>query len=293
MAGKQVTELDALPSFTDTTLLPAHNGAGLKKGSLSQLVNYIGTKFSNPNLLINPDFNINQRGATNYENDSSASTYTYSVDRWSLNRHKLAVNSDKSITISNTSHSNGAFSQILEDAVEGDVTIQLYAVDVSSSATVLVMPSDGSTVLTVGNLKKGLNVFHYNNGLKRIYISVTNGTITLKYAKVEQGTVATPFIAPNKAEELVKCCRFFQTFQVLYTTYGLSDQHYYHKLPLITALRINPTISITNQYNYNVRSRQIEWRTDGGVGWLNLDVVAQNNSQTVCQLVCTSDAEIY
>ena len=39
MAGKQVTELDALPSFTDNNLLPVHNGAGLKKGLLSQLAN--------------------------------------------------------------------------------------------------------------------------------------------------------------------------------------------------------------------------------------------------------------
>ena len=52
MAGKQVTELDALPSFTDNSLLPVHNGAGLKKGLLSQLANYLGNKFSNPNLLM-------------------------------------------------------------------------------------------------------------------------------------------------------------------------------------------------------------------------------------------------
>lgn len=76
MPGKQVTELDALPSFTDNSLLPVHNGAGLKKGLLSQLANYLGTKFSNPNLLINPDFKINQRGATSYEKQG------YSVDRW-------------------------------------------------------------------------------------------------------------------------------------------------------------------------------------------------------------------
>lgn len=59
MAGKQVNELDALPSFTDTSLLPVHNGTGLKKGLLSQLANYLGNKFSNPNLLINSDFKIN------------------------------------------------------------------------------------------------------------------------------------------------------------------------------------------------------------------------------------------
>ncbi|MFR3430791.1 MAG: hypothetical protein ACLTTH_12225 [Holdemanella porci] len=44
MPGKQVTELDALPSFADTSLLPVHNGAGLKKGKLSQLANYLGAK---------------------------------------------------------------------------------------------------------------------------------------------------------------------------------------------------------------------------------------------------------
>ena len=114
----------------------------------------------------------------------------------------------------------------------------------------------------------------------------------MKYAKVEQGTVATSFIAPNRAEEFVKCCRFFQTFQVLYTTYGLTDQHYYQKLPLVTALRANPTVSVTDQYNYNVKSKKIEWRNDC-IGWLNLDLVAQSNNQTVCQLLCICDAEIY
>ena len=78
--GKQVTELDVLPSFTDTGLLPVHNGAGLKKGSLSQLANYLGTKFSNSNLLINPDFKINQRAKSTYSSTGAGCT----VDRLSL-----------------------------------------------------------------------------------------------------------------------------------------------------------------------------------------------------------------
>lgn len=181
--GKQVTELDALPSFTDTSLLPVHNGAGLKKGLLSQLASYLGTKFSNPNLLINPDFKINQRGATSYENDTTTKS-VYSVDRWSLYGRKLAVNSDKSITITATSYRNGTFSQILEDAVEGDVTIQVYVADISGYATVFVMQSDGTESPTIGDLKKGLNVFHFNKGIKKLYIRAISGTLTLKYAKL-------------------------------------------------------------------------------------------------------------
>lgn len=293
MEGKQFTDLTKASALKDSDIIAVHDGNGLKQSNMEDVTAYMSDKFSNPNLLTNPDFKINQRGATNYESDSSASVNTYSVDRWSLYRHKLTVNSDKSITVANTPSSEGTFSQILEDAVEGNVTIQIYVVDVSDSASVLVMTSDGKTVVDVGNLKKGLNVFHYKYGLKKIYIKVLNGTITLKYAKVEQGTVATPFISPNRAEEFVKCCRFFQTLQVLYSAYCVTEQHYYQKLPLVTALRVNPTVSVTDQYNYNVKSKKLEWRSDGGTGWLNLDLVATNSSQTVCQMICTCDAEIY
>ena len=293
MLGKQFIDLTKAGVLKDSDIFAVHDGNGLKQSSMGDVTAYMSDKFSNPNLLINPDFKINQRGATNYESDSSASVNMYSVDRWSLYRHKLTVNSDKSITVANTPSSEGTFSQILEDAVEGNVTIQIYVVDVSDSASVLVMTPDGKTVVDVGNLKKGLNVFHYQYGLKKIYIKVLNGTITLKYAKVEQGTVATPFIAPNRAEEFVKCCRFFQTLQVLYSAYCVTEQHYYQKLPLVTALRVNPTVSVTDQYNYNVKSKKLEWRNDGGTGWLNLDLVATNSSQTVCQMICTCDAEIY
>ncbi len=242
--GKQVTELDALPSFTDTSLLPVHNGAGLKKGLLSQLASYLGTKFSNPNLLINPDFKINQRGDTSYESASSTTIKNvYSVDRWNLYGHKLAVNSDKSITLSPTSYSNGTFSQILEDAVESDVTIQVYVAGISGSATVLVTQSDGTATSNVGNLKNGLNVFHFNKGIKKLYIRVLSGTLTLKYAKVEQGTVATPFITPNPAEELVKCERFLLFTPSSMVGYRF-DSYIYVYLEKLKNMRTNGTCSV-------------------------------------------------
>lgn len=282
MPGKQVTELDALPSFTDTSLLPVHNGAGLKKGKLSQLANYLGTKFSNPNLLINPDFKINQRGATSYEKQG------YSVDRWKIWNVTVTPSESGGITVKNDKYEDtGTFIQILENAAEGDSTLSCYVESVSG--TVTMVADDDSQVI----LKQGLNVVHTSQSTKNFIIFLNQGTsITLKWVKLEQGKVATEFIAPNMAEELIKCCRFYQKLQVMYTTYGVADQHYYHKLPLVTVLRVNPTVSVTDQYNYNVKTKKIEWRSDG-TGWLNLDVVAQSNAQTVCQLICACDAEIY
>lgn len=282
MPGKQVTELDALPSFTDNSLLPVHNGAGLKKGLLSQLASFLGTKFSNPNLLINPDFKINQRGATSYEKQG------YSVDRWKIWNVTVTPSESGGITVKNDKYEDtGTFIQILENSTEGDSTLSCYVESVSG--TVTMVADDNSQVI----LKQGLNVVHTSQSTKNFTIFLNQGTsITLKWAKLEQGKVATEFISQNSAEELVKCCRFYQSHQVMYTTYGVADQHYYHKLPLVTVFRVNPTVSVTDQYNYNVKTKKIEWRADG-TGWLNLDVVAQNNSQTVCQLICACDAEIY
>lgn len=282
MPGKQVTELDALPSFADTSLLPVHNGAGLKKGLLSQLANYLGTKFSNPNLLINPDFKINQRKASSY-------TSGYTVDRWRISNSTLNATT---MTLSNSNSSSGTFLQYLEGSHTGTFTVTLNATSVAG--TVKFSWKDGSTYKTGPTITKGINTYTFSaSSLTCVGIDIAKGaSIQLDYLKLEQGSVSTSFIAPNYAEELVKCCRFYQVHQVMYTTYGVAGQHYYHKLQLVTVFRVNPTVSVTDQYNYNVKTKKIEWRADG-TGWLNLDVVAQSNDQTVCQIICLCDAEIY
>lgn len=206
MAGKQVTELDALPSFTDTSLLPVHNGAGLKKGTLTQLANYLGTKFSNPNLLINPDFKINQRGATSYEKQG------YSVDRWKIWNVTVTSNANGGITVKNDKYTDtGTFLQYLENATEGDSTLSCYVTSVSG--TVTMVADDNSQVV----LKQGLNVVHTSKSTKTFTIFLNRGTsITLKWVKLEQGTMATSFIAPSPVEEYPKCQRYFQYIPKLY-----------------------------------------------------------------------------
>ena len=216
MPGKQVTELDALPSFTDNSLLPVHNGAGLKKGLLSQLVNYLGTKFSNPNLLINPDFKINQRGATSYEKQG------YSVDRWKIWNVTVTPSTNGGITVKNDKYTDtGTFLQYLENATEGDSTLSCYVTSVSG--TVTMVADDNSQVI----LKQGLNVVHTSKSTKAFTIFLNKGTnITLKWVKLEQGTVVTPFVTPNSAEEIVKCQRFYVVAESSLSGYGANDAIY-------------------------------------------------------------------
>lgn len=210
MAGKQVTELDALPSFTDNSLLPVHNGAGLKKGLLSQLASYLGTKFSNPNLLINPDFKINQRTKSTYSSTRVGCT----VDRWVGTNVKTVVNSDGTVSVSSLS-GTGYYTQHEENISYGKHTYSIYVQAITGTVKAFYKNKDSKDV-GLGTLKQGLNTFtSVDDGFKSIFLSVAGGSsVTLKYAKVEQGTVATTFITPNMAEELIKCYRFYQIVSI-------------------------------------------------------------------------------
>ncbi len=75
---------------------------------------------SNPNMLINPDFRINQRKAS-----GTVSDIGYFVDRWQLVSGTVTVNNDGSITL------NGEIRQILEYYVGSNVTASASAGNVA------------------------------------------------------------------------------------------------------------------------------------------------------------------
>lgn len=233
--GKQVTELDTLPSFMDTSLLPVHNGAGLKKGTLSQLANYLGTKFSNPNLLINPDFKINQRGSETYTETNSSKMYT--MDRWAIIRATATKNSDGTFTVS-TDKDGGYLTQPLEAKLIGDYTITCNISSVTGN--VYLGGSDG--VL----LKPGINIYHVNPIQEVAIYLGPNSSVTLKWVKLEQGLIATPFVAPNPTEELMKCKYFFKQESIKSHLLWAGQKWAYILIPKTEGTRISPTITLSD-----------------------------------------------
>lgn len=237
MAGKQVTELDALPSFTDNSLLPVHNGAGLKKGLLSQLANYLGNKFSNPNLLINPDFKINQRGKSTY----TAESVIYTVDRWKAWHITVNIDENGYINIANNAYQDeGILSQQLESTIDGPSTLSCYVESVSGTVK-MEEPHNNSKII----LKQGLNILHVDGNVDSFKITLVRGSnVTLKWAKLEQGKVATAFIAPNMAEEITKCKRYFQVLNVFEGFVGsVSYWNLYTKFYVGAMRTTSPTIT--------------------------------------------------
>jgi hypothetical protein len=215
MPGKQVTELDALPSFTDTSLLPVHNGAGLKKGSLSQLANYLGTKFSNPNLLINPDFKINQRGNETYTKDNQGPAI-YTIDRWAVWNATLNANS---MLLKAYDSGIGLIMQRLENKINGISTVSFEVSSISGTLTALARGTSGNSLGEISVTQKGIYQFTANGEISDITFKISaGGSVTFAWAKLEHGSIATPFVAPNPAEELVKCLRFSRYIPILYCT---------------------------------------------------------------------------
>lgn len=236
MPGKQVTELDALPSFTDTSLLPVHNGAGLKKGLLSQLASYLGNKFSNPNLLINPDFRVNQRGSANYTSNG------YTVDRWRINSGTVKASSS-GITV--TLNNKGQFIQRFDNTLSGTYT-----------ATIKVTSITGDCVLFIGSHSLQLNkagtfTITENGSITDVSLyKNTAGTCTInvEYIKLEKGSVSTMFVAPNPAEELTKCQRYFMYLPSSMTGYRFGSEIYVY-IENLDKMRTDGTIGITGNNN--------------------------------------------
>lgn len=236
MPGKQVTELDALPSFTDVSLLPVHNRAGLKKGTISQLTDYMAEKFSNPNLLLNSNFRVDQRGYGTYSNNTTKPTYT--LDRWMSINAKVVYNIDGTVTITSlaTTDTSAWFKQILAHAVDAMCTLSCYITAVTGNAY-LYNQASGEKIV------KGLNTVVISSpSLKGASIELKQGaSITIKWIKLEKGSKATTYVAPNYAEELQKCKMYYnELYSVLY---GYVTTQVYIGSEQITSMRTKPTIT--------------------------------------------------
>lgn len=233
MPGKQVTELDALPSFTDTSLLPVHNGAGLKKGTLSQLMDYMAERFSNPNLLLNSNFRVDQRGRGTYSNNTTKPTYT--LDRWISINAQVVYNIDGTATITSlaTTDTSSWFKQILAHAINDTCTLSCNITAVTGNAY-LYNQRNGKKIV------KGLNTVTLSY-LKEASIELKQGaSITIEWIKLEKGSKATTYVAPNYAEELQKCMMYYNQLKTSLNGYFTTQT--YISSDGLSNMRTKPTI---------------------------------------------------
>ena len=189
--------------------------------TLGSVTDEISRAAGGSNLLMNPDFRINQRGKSEYSTG-------YTVDRWyiSTDKCKAAPESDgirltASVALASNTH---AFWQNLEfPPAGGEYTLSLNVPEVSGvwSARIRTVNASGDYVDSyyTSSLHTGVNKMSVNlpegEYISAVSIGLNKGTeagnsLKLAWIKLENGSMATMFVAPDRAAELAKCQRFYQ-----------------------------------------------------------------------------------
>lgn len=203
---------------------------------------------SNPNLLINPNFAINQRGNTGITISSSTWANFFIADRWKLFINNASPsgtiqrNDDGTITLSMTAGYCDIV-QVFERYMEEDYY--------SLSAKI-----NGEIVTLSGYLYSGKELIDNSKGLVlsesgfKIRCHAGN-TITVEWAKLEKGKNHTNYVPPNMAEEMPKCLRYFEKIEYP-TSSGLPAVQWQNDLKncvanisFFTKRISSPTITVT------------------------------------------------
>lgn len=221
---------------------------------------------SNPNLLTNPDFRVNQRGQNEYSSG-------YTVDGWYIEGNKCSVRPSvdgilitSAIKLDSNTH---AFWQKVENPLKaGKYTLSLNVSEVSGvwSARIRTVNAEGSyvdsyytPVLHVGvnkvsvELPEGEYISAVSVGFNKD--TEVGDSVKLAWVKLESGSLATPFVPPDPATELLKCQRYFTIYKHQNATsntdkcsigigYALTSSIVYAVLP-IAAMRSGVTATVS------------------------------------------------
>ena len=223
-----------LASDTDATYQPYAKTNQELTAENQTLTNYANAQ-TNPNLLDNPWFTVNQRGI------SGAVSTAYGFDRWWGIYDYDSTN--KCLKFS-------AVSQYVLQNFESDFKEKLDG----KTVTLSVLYADGT-------IEKGTDVYHAVNSTYVFFFSgrvlcqispdgffalTANEVCSIKACKMELGSVSTlaSDTAPNYATELLKCQRYYITSGTSGTSaYGFtaSTTKGYIYIPVAVKMRANPT----------------------------------------------------
>ena len=168
----------------------------------------------NPNLLINPNFAINQRGQTSYTGA------VYGVDRWKgVNANTVVTPQAVGIIV------QGANFQFAQD-IDNYAIIDGYTLTLSIKANGIVYSASGvynkdvdysfcTCVIAGGYVAR---IRSYQGTCRCQILGISSGeALSIEWVKLEVGSVATEFSPPSIAEELPKCQRYYQIRSNSYT----------------------------------------------------------------------------
>lgn len=224
LGGTEITSIeidDTSTTATDKTWsakkISEHTGNAEIHVTAEEKADWSAVNYSNPGLLVNSNFLVNQRGVSGTISDPG-----YFVDCWQLVSGSVTINTNGSITL------DGTIKQILEKTISGTVTA-------SSSA----------------------GTASYDSSTKTFTLTAAGETIS--WAKLEVGSVATPYSPPDIASETARCqryyCRLFNTTStnniIIASGISMSTVELNAVIQLPASMRTAPTVTLNGSISYS------------------------------------------
>lgn len=223
------SDIPTVPTVNDATLTIQQNGNNVQTFTANSSTNKTANIITvNPNLLINPDFRIDQKkaGYTAYTANEK-----YTVDRWKIAGSSSGIsvyapnsNNNYRLRITSTVTTGVFVKQVIEmpkylrnkdvtfsikcDSVDN---ISLYIVGITTSGATSyqqLAAQDFSGSATTASITASIGNTFYDYLDLRIKVRAST-TKYIEYAKLEVGSVATTFSPPDYAEEILKCQRYY------------------------------------------------------------------------------------
>lgn len=167
----------------------------LEVGSVSD--DFINKLSYRPNLLINGDFQVNQRGQNTY---TSLGTTIYTVDMWKINNGSVTVNDD-GITFSGAGY-------FLSQFIDGNFANKTLTMVVKTSSDLHVITGVAVPDEYVQQQFSDIQLaFSYRSVENRLDLSVKNITASndIKYIDLFEGSIAYPHVKEDYSIALIRC----------------------------------------------------------------------------------------
>lgn len=293
----------------------------LSKSSTRPAQNRIITSaLSNPNLLDNPWFTVNQRGKSVYSADDA-----YTVDRWQKFQPEAIVSvTDNGIRITgNESGTKAYVYQIFDERLRTELTSKVVTLSIiarsygnsNHSICMRVGNSVGKTIQltnewTVESITMAAtfgSVANYDKGVILCSMSddlfTTDEGIEVKAVKLELGSVSTIDMdtVPNYATELMKCRLYYQEYSLgskyanIGQGYTISDTTARILIP-ISPIRSNPALVFSSVSDFQLLHnfgpiKEITSMTihDISNNYVTIDVVSSNMTASLPCIFRTGD----
>lgn len=199
---------------------------------------------SNPNILDNAEFLINQRGSSTYSGADISC-----CDRWRLHgsfnvaAKTLTYQAQNAIAVGGIS-----MCYIAQRTTEAPIGTEL-----TMSATIGGVKYSQTFTVTSANVVYPVGSYYFfvgNNGSTTVFgLGIGNGAIVIDHVKVELGTVATPYVREKHSVDLATCQRYYLKGVGRRSAGTIAGGEFSTYVPTPVTMRATPTITVLTYDN--------------------------------------------